>query len=102
MLTAARRAQTCQGRVLMNDSAAVIGAGTMGIGIAYTFAISGFDTTVVEPSEARSALVRVQLQSIADDGVRRGKLTPETADAALDRLSFVDDVTQIPFGLAVV
>lgn len=86
----------------MNKTAAVIGAGTMGIGIAYSFATAGWATTVVEPCLERQASVRTQLRSVADEGVRRGKLTSESADAALERLHFVADTEQIAAELEVV
>lgn len=82
----------------LSGSAGVIGAGTMGIGIAYVFAVGGYDTTVVEPSQERVATVREQLRAVADDAVIRGKLTDETAARALARLSFADTPDELPLG----
>lgn len=79
----------------MNPTAAVIGAGTMGAGIAYTFAIAGFDTTVVEPSAERVELVRAQLRGVADNGIVRGKLTDDSATEALARLTWVESPDDI-------
>jgi 3-hydroxybutyryl-CoA dehydrogenase len=80
----------------MGATAAVIGAGTMGAGIAYTFAIAGFDTTVVETSAQRVELVGAQLRGVADNGISRGKLSQESASAALARLAFVETPDDIP------
>jgi 3-hydroxybutyryl-CoA dehydrogenase len=80
----------------MDPTAAVIGAGTMGAGIAYTFAIAGFDTTVVESSATRIDQVRTQLRGVADSGVARGKLTDDSATEALARLTFVESPDDIP------
>lgn len=86
----------------MNRTAAVIGAGTMGIGIAYSFATAGWATTVVEPSLERQRSVREQLTEVAADGVRRGKLTTEAAAVALERLEFVSDAEEMATGLEIV
>lgn len=77
-------------------TAAVIGAGTMGAGIAYVFAAAGFETFVVEPSVERRATVRAQLRGVADEGARRGKLTPDGADRALGLMTYVDRVEELP------
>lgn len=82
----------------MGTTTAVIGAGTMGAGIAYVFATAGFATTIVEPSELRQRQVRDQLRSVADDGVRRAKLTETEAQAALRRMTYVRDMSGVPFG----
>ena len=68
----------------------VVGAGTMGVGIAYVLAVAGARTTVVEPDLARMAAVRREIAAAAEAGVRRGKLTVEAA-AGLDGL--VEHVT---------
>lgn len=86
----------------MNQTAAVIGAGTMGIGIAYSFVVGGYETTLVEPDVDRAKQVGIQLRAIADDGIERGKLTSKSAADALARLSYVRDVSEIPMGLGVV
>ena len=86
----------------MNATAAVIDAGTMGAGIAYTFAIGGFETTVVESSPERIDLVREQLRGVADNGITRGKLTEESATEALGRLTYVPTVDEIPEGLDII
>ena len=66
--------------------AAVIGAGTMGSGIATSFATAGLEVVLLEVGE--EALAR-GLQTIARnyaDGVQRGKLTEEEAVAARGRI----------------
>ncbi len=65
---------------------AVIGAGTMGSGIATSFATAGLEVVLLEVGE--EALAR-GLQTIARnyaDGVKRGKLTEEEAVAARGRI----------------
>ncbi len=66
---------------------AVVGAGTMGNGIAHVFAQHGWDTLLVDVS--REALDRAR-QTIADNldrQVKKGGLTTEQKDATLGRVS---------------
>ena len=65
---------------------AVVGAGTMGHGIAQVAAMAGFETALTdarsEALEPALALIRMNL----DGGVQRGKLDQAEADAAFGRL----------------
>jgi len=64
----------------------VVGAGTMGRGIAQVAAASGFDVRLHDTTEE---LVRRGLDGIAatlDDGIRRGKVTPEQKAQTLGRI----------------
>ena len=71
---------------------AVVGAGTMGHGIAQVGAVAGCDValTDADPSALQAALGKVQAN--LDGGVGRGKLTRATADAALERITLRDDI----------
>jgi 3-hydroxybutyryl-CoA dehydrogenase len=67
--------------------AAVIGAGTMGLGIAHVLTTAGITTQLYDVADAQ---VEKGLQSIRqnlDKGVEKGKLAAADRDAALDRLS---------------
>jgi 3-hydroxybutyryl-CoA dehydrogenase len=65
----------------------VIGAGTMGNGIAQVFTQSGFDVRLIDASAA--ALTRAQgtIEKSLGKFVEKGKLTAEARDASLARLS---------------
>ena len=67
--------------------AAVIGAGTMGTGIAICFLNAGIPVALIEDS--REALSRGfdRIEATLDDGVRRGKSSPEARDKRLALLS---------------
>lgn len=80
----------------------VVGGGTMGVGIAYTFAVSGVQTVVVEPADPVRAAVLPAIQSAVEAGVRRGKIDPEDASAATDLVTVVDAVSELPLELALV
>jgi 3-hydroxybutyryl-CoA dehydrogenase len=66
---------------------AVIGAGTMGHGIAQAAALAGYTTVITDarPEALAPALARVR--SNLDGGVERGKLSAADADAAFGRLT---------------
>jgi 3-hydroxybutyryl-CoA dehydrogenase len=59
----------------MSGAVGIVGAGTMGVGMAYVFAAAGFDTTVVEPDAGRAEALHAVVTAQALRGVERGKLT---------------------------
>jgi 3-hydroxybutyryl-CoA dehydrogenase len=69
---------------------AVVGAGTMGHGIAQVAAAAGYATRLTDanPDLAGPALARIRAN--LEGAVRRGKLSREEADAALARLAWRD------------
>ncbi len=75
---------------------AVIGGGTMGVGIAYVFAVNGWQVYVVEPDNQRSDTMRTALQDAAAGGLKRGKLTPQQADQATEGIQRVVSVEDLP------
>ena len=81
---------------------AVIGGGTMGIGIAYVSATADLQTWVVESSEKRRVELAVELQRALDIGRERGRLTEDQAAAATKNLSIVTGVDDLPLGVDVI
>jgi 3-hydroxybutyryl-CoA dehydrogenase len=71
----------------MIERVAVIGAGTMGNGIAHSLALGGYDVTLVDA--AREGLVRgmATIEANLQAGVERGKLTADQARAARKRIT---------------
>lgn len=67
--------------------AAVIGAGTMGHGIAQVLAMSGIEARLfdIDAAVVEKALARVRAN--LDKGVEKGKVEPAVRDGALERLS---------------
>ncbi|HEV2089030.1 MAG TPA: 3-hydroxyacyl-CoA dehydrogenase family protein [Cryptosporangiaceae bacterium] len=61
---------------------AVVGAGTMGVGIAYTAANAGYAVELVEIDPDRSREAARQLDQLWDGAVARGRTTAEQAAAA--------------------
>jgi len=73
---------------------AVIGAGTMGHGIAQVAAMAGFATRITDADERVLARAHERIQGNLAGAVRREKLTQTAADAALSRIVAVPNVTE--------
>jgi 3-hydroxybutyryl-CoA dehydrogenase len=69
------------------ESVAVIGSGLMGRGIACVAALGGFATRLHDVSPLALERALSQIRKDLDEGVARGRLTREAADAALGRLT---------------
>jgi 3-hydroxybutyryl-CoA dehydrogenase len=65
---------------------AVIGAGTMGRGIAYASALAGYHTVLEDISATRLKQALGWIRDALDEGVSRGKVDPVRRDAAVNRL----------------
>ncbi len=73
-------------------SIAVLGAGTMGHGVAHAAASSGFETRLYDVSDAQLAKARGQIDGILRKAVELGKLQTADADASMARLSTTSDI----------
>lgn len=83
-------------------SMAVVGGGTMGVGIAYVYAVAGWATWVVEPDDARSAVMRKILGDAAQGGAKRGKLSAQQVAQVEQGIVRVAAVADLPAGLDLV
>ena len=79
---------------------AVVGGGTMGVGIAYVFAVAGFDVTVVEPVEQQRQRLRSAVDGALAGALERAKLTQAEVEAARGRLTVVATIGDLPHGAA--
>jgi 3-hydroxybutyryl-CoA dehydrogenase len=66
---------------------AVIGAGTMGRGIAYAAALGGYQTVLEDVNDSVLAKALSWIRESFEEGVKRGKVDSVTRDAALSRIS---------------
>jgi len=83
-------------------TACVLGAGTMGHGIAHVLASAGIDTRLYDVADAavRSGLAKVR--AILDKGVEKGKVSAAERDATMARLSGATDLAAAARGVDVV
>jgi len=70
----------------------VIGAGTMGNGIAHTAAASGFATTLIDVSDQFLQRGMKTIAANLQRGVDKGKMTPGEKQAVLDRIQSTTDI----------
>lgn len=76
----------------MVKTIAVLGAGTMGHGIAYAAIAAGFTTRLFDVSEVQLAKASGAIEGIVRKGVELGKVSAADADAALARLTTTADL----------
>jgi 3-hydroxybutyryl-CoA dehydrogenase len=76
----------------MIERIAVLGAGTMGHGIAYASAAGGFETTLFDVSSAALDAARERIAAIAEGAVARGLMTGEDARAVVGRVATTTDL----------
>lgn len=79
-------------RVPLPGRVAVIGAGTMGHGIAYVAALAGATVTLTDARADALTTARKKLEGLFDGAVARGKLTPADRRAAAGRLRVEPDL----------
>ena len=76
-------------------SAGVVGGGTMGTGIAITFANAGIPVTVIEPSSEQIEKARQMVFGMFMHQVKRGRLTQEEAWNRGQSIVFTDDYNDL-------
>ncbi len=76
-------------------SAAVIGSGTMGTGIAMTFANAGIGVRVLDTNAQAVERGRATVEKTYGDQVKRGRMTEEVAAKRLAAIEFVDAYDKI-------
>ena len=74
---------------------AVLGAGTMGHGVAHAAAASGFVTRLYDVSDASLAKAHGQIDAILRKAVELGKMQTADADASMARLTTSSDVARV-------
>jgi 3-hydroxybutyryl-CoA dehydrogenase len=74
------------------DRVAVVGAGTMGHGIAHVAAAAGMRVALYDVSAEIVDRGLAAIRGDLDQGVERGKVTPEQREATLSRLAGVHDL----------
>jgi len=83
-------------------TAAVLGSGTMGHGIAQVFAMAGLSTRVYDIATAPLELARSKVRANLDQGVEKGKVTSAQRDRTVKLLEFTTDLERATAGVDVV
>ena len=73
----------------------VIGAGTMGNGIAQVFALSGFSVTLVDVAEPMLDRAKTTIEKSLGKFVEKGKLTAADRDASIGRLKTATSIDRL-------
>ncbi len=79
----------------MIQRVAVVGAGTMGLGIAQLCAQSGFSVKIHDAMPAALAALPAKLRKSFDTAVLKGKLTTQQAERAYHSISAVADIDDL-------
>ncbi|MGW5577020.1 3-hydroxyacyl-CoA dehydrogenase family protein [Micromonospora chokoriensis] len=79
----------------MSDRFVVVGAGTMGLGIAYVAAGAGHTVELVEVDPERGASARNRLADLWERAVQRGKLSADDAAANRQRITLRPTLTDV-------
>lgn len=89
------------GAHLQGTRVGVVGAGTMGIGIAYVFALAGARVIVAEPDRENRRRAGERLLELTETGIARGRLD-QAAAQRVQTVILVDDLDLIPSGATVI
>ncbi|HIO65101.1 MAG TPA: 3-hydroxybutyryl-CoA dehydrogenase [Planctomycetes bacterium] len=80
--------EAAQNLVNSIDRVAIVGAGTMGNGIAQVFAQSAYDVVIIDPFEGALERARGTIENSLGRMVKKEKMTTEDAEAVLGRITF--------------
>ena len=69
----------------------VIGAGTMGLGIAQVAAMAGYETVLYDINSQSLEKAKAKIESNIDGGIKRGKIHQEDKDKILSRIKYTTD-----------
>jgi 3-hydroxybutyryl-CoA dehydrogenase len=75
---------------LLIKQVGVVGAGTMGHGIAHVSATAGYEVKLYDVTLAAAQAGKAKIQQNLETGVTKGKVTAADRDAALSRITCVD------------
>ena len=83
----------------MTDRMAVLGGGTMGVGIAYVAAQAGYGVLLVEPDDRRVDTLWATIRDAVASAIGRGKMDDAQGDALIGRITRVASIELLPEGL---
>ncbi len=83
----------------MTQNVAVLGGGTMGVGIAYVAAQAEAGVFVVEPDDAKVDTMMQTINGAVASAMQRGKMDAARAEALVARIARVASIEELPKGL---
>ena len=83
----------------MTDRMAVLGGGTMGVGIAYVAAQASYGVLLVEPDDRRVDTLEATIRDAVASAIGRGKMDAPQGDALIGRITRVALIELLPEGL---
>jgi 3-hydroxybutyryl-CoA dehydrogenase len=83
------------------NSIAIVGAGTMGQGIAIACSSKEFDVTLYDVNEDALAKAMVSIEKTLQSGVEKGKLSLEQKNSSLNRIRTIDKLPLIKADLII-
>lgn len=83
-------------------SMAVVGGGTMGMGIVYVFAAAGWNVWVAEPDDTRALMLQKTLEETAVAGLKRSKLNEFSVAHITTGVQRLRSAEELPLGLDLV
>lgn len=91
------------GKNMMNEikTVGIVGAGTMGIGIAQVCALSGYNTFLFDINADLVGKALIQIEKNIEGGVAKGKVTTDQKKEALLRLSTVNELAHLKADLII-
>lgn len=72
----------------------VVGSGVMGRGIAYVGAIGGYTVTIVDINESALENAKLDIDSLFEKGLARGKISANQAEQAHSNLNYESDLAK--------
>ena len=84
------------------SSIGVVGAGTMGTGIAYVAALAGCAVSVVESTPAATQKMWAALADAVESGVKKGRITGSDSSLLVSRISALTHIDELPASLDIV
>ncbi|WKK86506.2 3-hydroxyacyl-CoA dehydrogenase NAD-binding domain-containing protein [Marivirga arenosa] len=76
-------------------SIGIVGAGTMGSGIAQMSAMAGYKTTIFDIQEAALEKAKAAVTKNLDKGIEKGKVSAEQKEACLSNISFISNLEDL-------
>lgn len=80
----------------MTEAMAVLGGGTMGVGIAYVSAQAGYKVLLVEPDDRRCETLQATIRDTVRSAIGRGKMDEAQGAALIARITRVAAIEALP------